>query len=508
MAGSDKKEQKFAAEQSTSGAAELLAIQDPVVTHFTMPGNPVGLIPREKLDEDQKTTITTWGVTIPPGATELFRLQYARAGSNEWKNFEEHSVVGGTVWLPLVFTIPSTFLLDRVNEGQFDLRYEHVNFIGQSDYSSGRVPIHIDKVPPNGATPPNKMVFAITPPITDATFGTDDFLEATIPGWTGEVADVRVAYGWREGKLPEDPADIILIGPVPITPDGKVQIPKAAFVREGDGECCGGYVLLDKAGNISNLSLYELMSVALGLLPPKPLTPAPIVTDATGGDLLRTDIIDGGVEVSIPKITNGKSTDKIAVKWGGSEVRHRIPVGANPDGGFKFFVPWDHILKEYGAATGVKSTDVQYIAYRGVEPFESITATVRCNLSLPGPENPNPETGNPNLEKVGIFGKSATEDELIDTDEDEDIFAKIKLVAPLVNGDSYQVMWNGTPIGEPYVIDVADDTAGDVISIELDWDVIRDEGPSATMPVWYVLSNPAHPNPQEPAPGRPSRSIS
>ena len=71
---------------------------------------------------------------------------------------------------------------------------------------------------------------------------------------------------------------------------------------------------------------------------------------------------------------------------------------------------------------------------------------------------------------------------------------------PVVNGDSYQVMWNGTPIGTPYVIDVANDTAGDTIEISLDWDDIRLHGPSAAMPVWYELSNPAHANPQEPNP--------
>jgi hypothetical protein len=43
-------------------------------------------------------------------------------------------------------------------------------------------------------------------------------------------------------------------------------MPKDKFIAAGDGLCCGGYVLIDKAGNISALSLYELMSVALGPL--------------------------------------------------------------------------------------------------------------------------------------------------------------------------------------------------------------------------------------------------
>ncbi|WP_236710383.1 hypothetical protein [Pseudomonas sp. RIT-PI-q] len=163
-------------------------------------------------------------------------------------------------------------------------------------------------------------------------------------------------------------------------------------------------------------------------------------------------------------------------------------------------MPWDHILTEYGTAKGVVNTDLQYIVYRGVEPFESVIATVKCNLSLPGPVNPNPEPGNPNLKVVEVIGKSAVPNKLIVTDEDEEVNAIIELVAPLADGDTYQVMWNGTPIGTPYVIDVANDKVGDKIKIELDWDVIRGQGPSATMPVWYVLSNAAHENPQEPQP--------
>jgi hypothetical protein len=142
---------------------------------------------------------------------------------------------------------------------------------------------------------------------------------------------------------------------------------------------------------------------------------------------------------------------------------------------------------------------VSYTVLRGVEPYGSNVETIKCNLSIAGPENPAPEPGNPDLKEVTIMGKSAFPNILIDSDEDEDVHAKIELVAPLTDDDSYQVMWNGTPIGSPYVIDTSTDNAGDTIEILLDWDLIRDAGPSDAMPVWYELTNPAHQNPQEPA---------
>jgi len=499
MAGSDKKEQQLAAREAASDGTAPLAVQSPDVSQIVLPGNPVGLIPRARLSTDQTITIEVWDGTLPtnPAFSETFRLQIARRGSGEWTTLPpELTYTGGSDWVPLQFKLPSSYMLDPENEGAFDLRYEHVNYFEVPDQSPP-VPIHIDKVPPNSSIPPAKMGFSFTPPITDATFGTDDFLEFTIPAWTGDSADVQVAFGWLKGELPEDPADIDLIGPQPILVGGKVQIPKDKFVAAGDGACCGGYVLIDKAGNISPLSLYELMSVALGPTPtPVPLPP-PQVTDATGGELLRSDIVNGGVIVRFGRITNGKPTDEVAMKWGGVEVANRIPVGNNPQI-HSFFVPWEHIKTQYGAATGPVDTDVQYIVYRGLVPYASATTTKTCDLSNAGPENPNPEPGNPNLKPVAIVGESDVENELIDTDEDKEVLAKIELVAPLADGDTYQVMWNGTPIGAPYVVDTANDTAGDVIEIDLDWDVMRGEGASAAMPVWYTLSNADHKNPQEP----------
>jgi hypothetical protein len=500
MAGADKKEQRVAGRESTSGGAAPLVVQDPDVRHIVIAGDATGLIPRAKLDTDQKTTITTWGGTLPadPGDVDYFRLQVARGGSSEWKELQEHSYEGGDTWGALDFTIPSSFFLAQENEGAFDLRYEHESHQGPVDHSN-RVRIFIDKIPPNGATPPSKMLFAITPPITDTSFGTADFLEATIPGWTGDPLGTQVAFGWLRGELPDDPAGIDLIGPQAILAGGKVQIPKDKFIAAGDGQCCGGYVLIDKAGNISSLSLYELMSVALGPLPPAPL-PKPTVTDATGGELLRKDIIDGGVMVHVNKVTNGKATDNIIVKWKDQELRPGTPVGPNPSAGFDIFVPWAMIWRAYGSATGVVDTPVSYTVERGIEPYAALIETVKCNLSIAGPENPNPEPGNSDLEEVKIVGDSGVDNVLIATDEDKDVFAHIELVAPLTNGDSYQVMWNATPIGNPYVIDTTTDTAGDTIDIKLDWDVIRSEGPSDAMQVWYVLTNPLHLNPQEPDP--------
>ncbi|VVO64427.1 hypothetical protein PS838_00961 [Pseudomonas fluorescens] len=130
MAGSDKKEQKLASNEFASSGAAPLVVQEPDVSAFVIKDDPLGLIPRTKLDTDQKTTIATWGGSLPttPSRTEYFRLQIARAHSEEWTTLQEHAYAGrpNPVWVPLDFNIPKEFLLDAGNEGAFVLRYEHV----------------------------------------------------------------------------------------------------------------------------------------------------------------------------------------------------------------------------------------------------------------------------------------------------------------------------------------------------------------------------------------------
>ncbi|MEB0208015.1 hypothetical protein [Pseudomonas sp. CCC3.1] len=497
MAGSGIKKQGFSASNGVSGGPELFSIPEPNVSDLIQAGLPEGLILRKDLDADLVITMETWDGAPPPFDTEYFSLLWSRnEDSNEWELFEEHPWAGGP-WIPLKFTIPSSFLLATENEGTFYLKYKHVNFIQEPPAYSAAVTIHIDKIPPNGVVAPEKMVFSVTAPITDATFATATELVATIPAWAGEdQADVSVYFGWYKGELPLTPDPDTLIGPLPITPGGQVHIPKADIYAAGDGLCCGGYVLVDKAGNVGCPSKYELMSVALGDLPSSLI--ALTVTDPTSGtDLLRSDVIDGHVIVNVPQVTNGKDTDTIVVKWKDHELTPGLPVGSNPPGGFNISVPWSVLWEQYtDAAAGPVETVVSYAVIRGVEPFDAPETTVYCNFSGAGPTNPDPDPANPNLELVRVVGESNVENVLVEEDEDEDIFAKILLVDPVVAGDSYQVVWNGTAISSPYVITT--ETSGADIDIQLNWDDIRLHGANSAMPVWYLLTSPTHANPQEP----------
>lgn len=202
MKGADKKAQTLTAEKDASGGATPLGFPGPDVSGFVLPGEPLGLISRSKLDSGLTVTIATWEMLPPFGETEIFRLQYARQDSGEWATLNEQVIVGDVGdWKPLNFTIPSTFLLATENEGAFDLRYEHENWVANVAHLPS-VRIHIDKVPPNGAFAPEKMVFDFSSPVTDATFGENDYLEARIPPWAGDQADVQVKFAWLKAEFP------------------------------------------------------------------------------------------------------------------------------------------------------------------------------------------------------------------------------------------------------------------------------------------------------------------
>ena len=86
------------------------------------------------------------------------------------------------------------------NEGAFNLRYHHENYLGTPS-DSAPVPVFVDKIPPNGSAAPDKLMFAFTGPIVDATLVETD-LEAVVPAWTGVADGDMAAFTVVADKLP------------------------------------------------------------------------------------------------------------------------------------------------------------------------------------------------------------------------------------------------------------------------------------------------------------------
>lgn len=500
MASDGRKQPLPAWSQRVSGRADADPFPSPDVSAVTLPGNPAGLFSRASLDAGIALKVPAWS-TIPtdPVEKEYIRVQLARPGASSYETVDEVEFIPGTTQLPLAVTIPSTWLLQDANEGPFNLRYQQENYLGTIS-NSDDVLVFVDKVPPNGTAAPDKLTFAFTPPIVDATLtGTD--LEAVVPDWTGSAEGDQVAFTVVADTLPEDPNDIVPIDVVTLAADRKIKFPVALLKDLPDGNYCFGYVIVDKAGNRSRISIYDLIPLALGTFPPAPYPPLTVPEHEDDGKVDRADALQG-VYAEFSRILHAKPTDKIAIIWGAKELPYRTPVGANPPSRMSISVIWDHMRDEYGQATVPVDTDVEYKLYRGSVELGGASTKVVVDFSHTGPENPKPEPGNPNLHPLDVYGEDGeandTPNKLIASDENKPVVARIKLYDPLTDGDALQVYWNGTPIGSPFPIDIASHTPGDEIDIDLDWDVIRKEGNHAQMPVTYTLTNPDFANPQEP----------
>jgi hypothetical protein len=210
--------------------------------------------------------IPTWS-TIPTDPTDVedIELEIARSNSDEYEPVAKVEYIPGTTTLPIPITLPADFLLKDENEGAFKIRYLHTNWAGTPS-NSADVLVYIDKTPPNGTAAPDKITLSITPPFTDANLAGLTDVEGTIGAWTGAAEGDKVAFAWVEGQLPEDPDLIVPIDVVELGTERKVKFPVSVIVEAGDGGFCAGYVIIDKAGNRSRISLYDLIPVALGPL--------------------------------------------------------------------------------------------------------------------------------------------------------------------------------------------------------------------------------------------------
>ena len=249
MARKDKKQASQPAwAHRVAGRAVNVSVKDPVV-RGVIAGNPAGLLERKLLDKGIEVEIPDWGQQPPPNEADKISLRIARVGSSDYVDLKTETYPSPITGFPQIITIPSDFLLDTTNEGPFELWYVHFNYV-ETETASSRVPIVIDKIPPNFPDVPGKVTFGFGGgPIFDTTLNGLTDIEGTVPSWTGAAEGDQIAFTWLPDKLPEDPENIDPIDVVPGT-DGKVKIPVATIKALPDGRYCCGYTLICKSLNL------------------------------------------------------------------------------------------------------------------------------------------------------------------------------------------------------------------------------------------------------------------
>lgn len=498
------KEQQLTAEQvriryreKFSTAADPLG-EATIVDAF--PGDADGLIPITKIDSPLKVTIPLWtDRTEIPTIPDKLLLEYKHSGLPGYVPIGLEEEIPSSVpdsEFPLSREIPLDIF--KSFEGTFQFRY------CVTDWNTNRreapdSPITIDRTGPVRPGAP-AAIDVVQPLITDAVLTSDGGVRCVVPDFTEDKKEfVKVAVGWM-ATLPEDEADfpdlVAFFNLLPSTRE--ILVPKNFVTDIGSKIQYAVYFLFDKAGNRSEMSLPKSVQVALGELPSalQPCT-VPLAYD---GLIDRADAAYP-TTVHIDSYTGWDMDDGIVIQWG-KKTLARTPVSAHYPFPLKINMPWSHMAGEYDfdLITHVQPVDVDYTVLRGDYPTASpANITVDTDFAITGPENPNPEPINPDLELIQFESFSGSDKELTTDDIGEDAKGHIKLFeTPVpVAGDTLTLYYNGTAVSSPAYVVKGDETAGQEIPMVIPWGDIEKTLVMDDLPMYYTVTRTGFANPQE-----------
>lgn len=382
--------------------------------------------------------------------------------------------------------------LDEWGEGDNTFNYEVRSYNGASNVSDDLL-LKFDRFPPYRNSSPTKF-----PSITEVTDSTIDTVTLQLPSYA-DRADGDVVYWFWLKELPDNPTQVQPSGTARVESNlpQAITMPADVIRTVGDGGVYVLYALEDKAGNISRLSVYTEVGVAIGPLPSN-LKP-PQVPTVTAGLVTQEDVFRG-VQVHVPSFDNFKSTDQIRVIWSGvpQPWREVGNAGVFPQ---VFDISSSTVWNSYGAAsTGNVAVNVAYEVRRGTVPQGSMAIQVSVNLERIGPVDPGPDPDpewpdpvNPRLPAPEVYGETSdTLNELLPEDEYQDARLVLRVDDSLREGDVLAFYWNDMHLDTlDYSLVTAD--IGKELERVVPWEAIKAQG-NGDIPVHYRVSRSGNPN--------------
>lgn len=425
-----------------------------------------------------------WYLPTFPGDIDQFEIYHLETNTTI---LDRQFVAGDEGLFPFRITIPQA-MLDVWGEGPNTFIYK-VDHYNNSFSSSAPLVLIFDRVPPYNQAAPDKIPFI--PDITDANI---DDVEFTIPDYIDFRPGDRVFWWWGT-EVPNDPTLVPPSGNAVVTrPTTTIPVDKGIIEAAGNGGAYALYMLMDKAGNNSPLSVFTQVGVALGDLPSNLLDP--MVPQAAKGQIIQEDAVTG-VTVQVQEFDNWIASDELRISWGDHVFEWNAIGEANP---FPFpltyTIPNDILLAQYEAAgPGDVETAVAYEVRRGTvnQGRREIEVTVNLEVFGPGPNPDWPDPVNPLLARVTVVGEAGEENHLMPEDEGEDATLILEVDDTLLVGDVIQFYWDDeliTTADHPVEVD----EPGEEISETVPWDVIHRRG-NANVPVRYTVTRPGNPNP-------------
>lgn len=504
MASSFQGKPLTAEQVRTNFRKSLRKVADPLIKATivdAIPGDDDNLLPSDKNDSGIRVEIAEWPERDFTNLSSTLRLEIKFSDDTEYVPVGEPEEVPNSKpsdEFPHETVIP----LDTIknHEGTFWLRYR-VTYWNSEVGESIETPVTRDTLGPLQPNEAPKAMIIAEPLITDATLLRDGGVKCVVPPFVEDKKEfVKVAVGWMD-KIPEDESefpDLVAFFDLLPQPSQEVTVPANWITDLGSKTQYAVYFLFDKAGNRSQMSLPKTVGVALGTLPADmevcevPLEKQDGLYDRADAGILETVVIED--------YTGSDKDDGIVIKWHNATLA-RTSVGAHMPFPLTIKLPWSVKRDQYNfAGTQLQTIDVDYIIYRGDEPFPSPgVVKVNTDYKIAGPENPDPGPINPDLELIVFESSEGSATELIPDDNGNDATGHIKLFdlpVPQV-GDFLTLVYNGTPVLPPYEIK-AGDTPGKVIPYPIPWTgVIEKTMVMDQLPMYYTLTRTGLNNPQE-----------
>ena len=493
------KSQKLSLAQATRNkladlrrAISARAGQEPEVDDLlpAIPGDDI-----KKLHSDRQGTdcnVTVENVQVPPGAQPgdtFIRLMKDLIPITSYVEVRIPPLPAFGVILPGTET---------ATPGVFRLSYQ-THYAGNDNTSDESV-FFIDDVAPNHGRP-------FPEPVPDSKIiggvVTREILEELdgIPLTSVNPSDVKAGDIYRCHYGKSDPA--VVIDAFFVTEDftriPNFKVPKNIVIQAGSGDFIAYVKAEDRVGNVGPSS--DPVKFSIRLTPvPSGLQPPEIPEWADDGVI---DINDAwpSVAVVIPTFNDGLPGDLAVVTINGI-----VQPGVPTDGTTAVIVDVPHADIAAGG-DGPKQFNVTYEIARGTDRFpETVGQVVDVNLTIAGPVNPepDPELGNPNLDKLVVKGSTA-DDELVEGDVGTVVDIDLTIYDGYKAGDFVNLFWNKVLVPPPeghYAVLGTEDPAFK-IPFKLKSEIFEETG-NGEFEARYKITNPTsngnNSNPSPPTP--------
>ncbi|WP_338746488.1 hypothetical protein V3D52_07135 [Pseudomonas putida] len=467
-----------------------------------------GTLNKDLLNDDLPVAIEEWeDVPDPARGNDYLQLHIALVDDNGVVG--EFEKVGPELEFNTdnIDTLPDAVLIPKANlapDGERQLKYSIEKYNTNVTWSNP-IPYICDSIPPWGNDTPDAVRLPAVP-ITDA--------------WlTANPTGIKLTLAEYDNQQAKDTYALFYSKSVPVYPDlppaldsgllpanRELLIKKADIETLSDGHYYVGYVLADKATNLSRVSFISEVFVNLGTLPENLLPPKVPAAEIDGLVNLEDARAPEGVTVQIEEFANSRPSDRIEVTWGTDTDPFSEEIGS---GGFPLFirVPNEVLQKAYGKADTVVNTAVSYRVLRHGVPYGPESITVDVDFSVIGPVHPGPDPDpdwpdpiNSQLLAPTVKGEvSDTANELHRSDANRPAKLSFPLYTPAVDGEVVDFYWDGTLVTEAtYDVKTAD---GPTITVNIPWSYIVTAGNNPALPVFYTIRKSR-------APGNEQRSVS